>query len=296
MGELLQGIRLLDHWSEVKTVEPHFSQEFLVLRFSMPQTTNDSTIERSIFEWKVLWTDIREGDGGRWAGAISCPPFCEDPPYHNWLGRIPNIHTAEGIAAANRLTDKVNHSTTMRRDDWDLKWIRGGMGIKAYCETWRRAVGIKPKDIAWPDVARSVCAAVGVAFRDCPDRLMQDRGQWVFQSMFLSLSNSLVVVHHSHRWSCTETMVRMRKQFSALRNPDTTAEQEQEQGVGYVHAVDVLLSLLDLLNLCVVPVHAGRYLMTKRSIICSAKRAGTLKHSSTASSKMSIELRGPTMD
>ena len=88
------------------------------------------------------------------------------------------------------LPHNFSQAANLPRNTWNLKWLNG---LKTKAEAWRRAAGLKTKDLDWDDVARVVCAGVGVLARDH----RRNNAHWVFK----------------------KTMVRLEREFKLLKGP-----------------------------------------------------------------------------
>ena len=205
LRKLLGGLRLVHMESE--TLDDDYSAkitvEKLALTFYMPEQSswNDKVddFRGCKHKWECYWHDCY-GQAGV-AGRVTCPPFVEDPPMSNALSRI-GWSDPDKQAKVDKHVNDMNARARVIRPQWDLKFVHG---LKEKCENWRRAAGIKVKDLAWEDAARAVCAGVGMLARDEE----ANKGQFVLQRLMLCLE----------------------KEMRALKNPafDKTALSESEK-------------------------------------------------------------------
>eukprot|EP00976_Prorocentrum_cordatum_P099327 1191792-Prorocentrum_minimum.AAC.3 len=106
-------------------------------------------------KWTVNWWDLY--NCGEIAGHFECAPFVEDPPVNTYLGRLTKglSKTAEIKKACEAVERRFNDECEIRRPAWKLRRI---IKLQERCEEWRRAAGLKVKEMAWADVARAVRA------------------------------------------------------------------------------------------------------------------------------------------
>jgi len=133
----------------------------------------------------VKWADFYSSR--KVSGAVSCPPFVEDPPCYGPSRRLNNKHpddSPEYEAECEALSKKVDNAEARKRPDWNLRRIPG---LKETCEGWRRAAGLKANALRWEDVARAVCAGVGMLARDEEG----NQGTFVLRRVMLRLEREM---------------------------------------------------------------------------------------------------------
>jgi hypothetical protein len=191
LRQLLQGMRLYEMATE--TLDDDFEEsttyEKLTLKFHMPwrYTGNlpgwglrqQSSID--LHEWEVHWYDYYRRS--QVSGRITCPPFLEDPPYNNRLGRIDG-KAPDVKERCEKLEDQLNELIHTIRPDWKLSFVHG---LRELCEGWRRAAGLKAKQLAWEDAARAVCAGAGMLARDAESNC----GGFVLQRLMCVLEKEM---------------------------------------------------------------------------------------------------------
>lgn len=142
-------------------------------------------IERRIYEWKVDWFDFERQVADIYPaliGRFTCKPFVEDPPFFNKLQRASKRcgDLSQNHADRAKFTNHFIQAANVPRKSWNLKWLNG---LKSKAESWRRAAGLKAKDLDWDDVARVICAGIGILARDEP----ANNGHWVFKRTMIRL-------------------------------------------------------------------------------------------------------------
>uniref|UniRef100_A0A7S3K3L0 Uncharacterized protein n=1 Tax=Aureoumbra lagunensis TaxID=44058 RepID=A0A7S3K3L0_9STRA len=177
---LLYHIRLEDMESACIELDDNMCHEDLRILFSIPEKEG-----RKLYEWKVEWYDFEAPTNQVYpalVGRFCCKPFAEDPPFFNKLHR--SSRKATDVAANHSERSKFSRqfmtAANTPRAGWQLKWIQG---LKSKAEAWRKSAGLKTKDLDWDDVARAVCAGVGIMARDHP----KNQGSWILKRTILRL-------------------------------------------------------------------------------------------------------------
>lgn len=207
LSRLLWNLRLESMESSCLTMSDDLAHEDLKIGFSLPERSSSAQQQkqeadvknnipvsapsphpepqRKLYEWKVEWYDFEAAVDNVYPaliGRFSCKPFVEDPPFFNKLQRASKKGGSLQVNASERqrFTQQFMAAANSPRKTWNLKWIQG---LKARAEGWRRAAGLKAKDLDWDDVARVICAGVGVLARDDP----ANNAHWIFKKTMVRL-------------------------------------------------------------------------------------------------------------
>lgn len=185
LRKLLSGLRLIEMKSETVSdgeddEGDRCTRERLTLKVYIPERypgydahTPGILKDESqcTHKWHADWGDYYRL--GQIAGTIELKPFFEDPPLDNKISLLSRMRLDRDDPAflakvADIQREYKQRANTLR--DWQLKPVAG---LKQHCEGWRRAAEVKVKEIAWEDVARAVCAGVGMLARDATQNLAQ---------------------------------------------------------------------------------------------------------------------------
>ena len=133
----------------------------------------------------VKWIDVYNDDAI--AGILWASPFLKEDPVFplKKFDHIPN-KAERNKQSKEALDDKM----LIKRQKWRTKVTKGDLKDRA--GEWMRGVGLRPKDIAWEDAARAVCAGMGMLARDAPD----NNGQFVFKRVMTLLERHLKALNN----------------------------------------------------------------------------------------------------
>ena len=171
----------------------HYTKEGLSLAVELPaRWAFENPVELgSVSErvdcivFHVIWLDLYNDDSI--AGLLKVGPFLKEDPE---VSKKKFAHIADDDKRRMKEIEATFEKARGIRQKWHTKVPKGELKEKA--GDWMRGVGLRPKDIAWEDAARAVCAGIGMLARDAPD----NDGQFVFKRVMTLLERHLKALNN----------------------------------------------------------------------------------------------------
>lgn len=201
--------RLLEHMrlKEMKSVtvgenreggrREYYTCEDLRLKVELPERWSFDTQEPlgSVSEKfytisiTVKWIDVYNDDAI--AGILWAHPFLKGDPEFSYMKTMKKFdHIPDKAERDKQAEEALDGKMLIKRQKWRTKVTKGD--LKERTGDWMRGVGLRPKDIAWEDAARAVCAGMGMLARDAPD----NNGQFVFKRVMTLLERHLKALNN----------------------------------------------------------------------------------------------------